>query len=234
MSAKPLGAYVAVEPLLRDRSGSLHLPWMRQTDDTYAAFVLAIGDDVGLRPDGTRARVPFGVGDVVLCESMCGHLHMAGEEPPRRGPSGNMIAGKTRPVDLRGSVFGGSPEMSAALIPYYPDSLPPCDRDEEAERRKNAILGIQAWLKARPKTIEEGRDEVRHLEELMGRHMLWMKRHEAYREGRHRTKVFKRTFDAAGGDGILAVFESIDDVVAYGVDAGHLLRLITTHKDSVA
>lgn len=234
MSAKPLGPYVAVEPLLRDRSGSLHLPWMRPTDDTYAAFVLAIGDEVGVRPDGTRAPIPFGVGDVVLCESMCGHLHMAGEEPPRRGPSGNLIAGKTRPVDLRGAVFGGSRDMSAGLVPYHVEPLPPCEKDEEAERRKDAMLAIQSWLKARAKTIEEQSDTVRHLEELIGRHMLWMKRHEAYREGRHRTKVFKRTFDAAGGDGILAVFESIDDVVAYGVDAGHLLRLITTHKESAA
>jgi hypothetical protein len=205
---------------------------MRVTDDTYAAFVLAIGDDVGLRPDGTRAPVPFEVGDVVLCESQCGHLHMAGEEPPRIGPSGNLIAGKTRPVDLRASVFGGSPDMAAGLVAYHPEPLPPCERDEEAERRRVAILSIQAWVKARATTIEAQGETVRYLEELLGRHMLWMKQHEEYREGRHRTKLLKRTFDPAGGDGILGVFPTVDDVIAYGVDAGHLLRLMAPRKEA--
>ena len=61
MSAKPIGPWVAVEPLLRERAGALHLPWMRVTDDTYAAFVLAIDPVVNVMCNGPTKGGDAGV-----------------------------------------------------------------------------------------------------------------------------------------------------------------------------
>lgn len=223
-TAKVLGPWVAVEPLYRVEHHGLALPGTRRADDVFPAFVLALGDEVGTLPDGERVDPPFGPGDVVLCEMMCGHPYMSGNPPPQRRSDGRIVMGETRPVLMRCSTFGGTYANPVGLVPWYPVPLSPCQRDEEGERRARRYAYIEAYVKAHQKTLEA--EEGRHLMMEKGAHAKWLEDYDKEREGRRRTKYQKHTFDNAVGEGIVAVLPTVEAVLAMGVDADHLYRLL--------
>lgn len=206
---KPLGPWIAVEPLHRTVSrGGLHMPTMRATDDTFPAVVLAVGD-VGA--DVQR-------GDVVLVETMSGHPHMAANAPDyMRGQT--RVHGAVRPVLATCDLFGGSPGVPVALVAAR--DLRPCEYDEQAARRLAQRDAIMARSRAERRGAD---DDPRAVDgERVMAHNVWLGAYEAYREhGRRRSRWRKPSEDGAAGEGVVAKLDDLADLLAAGADPGRV------------
>lgn len=210
---KILGPWVAIQPVeaMMVGGGLLLKPWSARQPDCFIAEVLALGDGIH--------DAPFGVGDFLLVEQMSGHPAMATDWPDIVRPDGKRLPGRTRPVDIPASELGGDPGKPLGLLRYLPtDKLKPCAwQDEEATRRMERAGMLTKAAQTRSKTFGEEPDAA-VLEEI-GQHTRWLKEHEVRREGQRRSRLMKPHADPGQGDGVVAVIEDAEDLLAMGVSA---------------
>lgn len=209
MKLEPIGPWIVVEHVAAMMRGNVHMPWTMRAPACFVGLVLAVPDhlDVDLKP-----------GDFVLVEQMSGNPAMASTAPPEFF-AGDWRPGRTHPVDLRASAFGGSPDKQAGFVRVGVDALPVCRLDEEATRRLVRATDIAESEKARttslvgfnPKLVEEFR-----------RHKAWLKAYDDSRAGKRRSRLKKPAYDEGSGEGVVAKIETAEDLISLGVDPAWL------------
>lgn len=214
--SKIIGPWVAVEPVLRYRSGGLHIPvgWSPRKADggrppqTYVALVRAIGS----------VTADFGVGDWVLVESMVGNPALAPERTREvRGERFRIPS----PLHFDAGDVGGTPGKFLALVPVL--RLPVVTDDEGAAERLARRAEIKATL-YRTRTNLEHADDARLLAEADDIDR-WMRAHAARRELCRRSRRLHPGEDPGRGEGILAVLD-LEAVIALGADPDEIETML--------
>lgn len=207
-----LGPWIAIEPVdAAHFAGSAILkPWTARAPETFIGLVLAIGAAVPENPG-------FEIGDFVLVEKMSGHPHMAGEMPAfKRGDQ--WVAGRTIPVMIPASLFGGAANKLLGLV-RYGTPLPVIHTDDEAARRLHRAMTLREQMKNERSSIDE---QFADAQAEVAEHGRWLKHAEAQRAGCRRSRLMKPFEDPGAGEGILAKIEDADDLLEMGVDPAWL------------
>jgi hypothetical protein len=197
---------VAVEPVLPKRAANgLYLAADYKAPACYVAQVLEIG----------AKNAPFKVGDFVVVESQVGHPCMAAVDPKTK---------KTRVVDLPCSAFGGSEHKQVGIVPFSATGSEVDHEDLESVRRVARINELGQKLEASVKDFAD-LESAEWVNERKA-HAIWLHDYEQRRSTKRRTNSRGRSDEVGKGDGIIAVVDTVDELVGMGIDPDDLATMV--------